>query len=490
MSLYLPEQKLGSRSSADSSSYKFMLKGRQTGAMHRGHAWIFRAESYDTMTAWCEDIKNLTEKTGEERNAFVRRHARSVSGGSHKPGSVSSDGVMDEDEADQVPFSANTSRVHQTAPKQDTPERPQPGGRFPSDLQVNRFLQAPLSPSSATSSGDRDAMITADSQPESSAPRGQSDLDERNAQGRIHNEVSPDAPVAIHDADKRQQDETVKRDLGQNHQPIHPQSYTPDAHRQHKNVKRDSGHDDQPVHTQCHRLDAQQHDVARRGLELSGPPVQSRGHSLEGLGVHSEDRQPMRDQRSESAVRTLPTEFIRRDSNYANWMASGKVGSGGTNAGTYGTEADRHHQQHNKPESHQQTSNTSNTPYTGEVAHSSTLVPTFIGELADTERSQNTHAVPTLQASQAENTSTVPNTMGNSALNTSTASYLQARAIPLNDSKTPGPNSPVAQQHQARVGADASEGAITVRPTMQSYNSIQTVSDLHVPGEFPPTPNL
>ncbi|SLM37125.1 Pleckstrin homology-like domain [Lasallia pustulata] len=72
MSLYLPEQKLGSRSGADSSSHKFMLKGRQTGPMHRGHAWVFRAESRDTMLAWFEDIKNLTEKTGEERNAFVR----------------------------------------------------------------------------------------------------------------------------------------------------------------------------------------------------------------------------------------------------------------------------------------------------------------------------------------------------------------------------------------------------------------------------------
>jgi hypothetical protein len=49
MSLYLPEQKLGSHSNEGSSSNKFMLKGRQTGSMHRGHSWVFRAESYDTM---------------------------------------------------------------------------------------------------------------------------------------------------------------------------------------------------------------------------------------------------------------------------------------------------------------------------------------------------------------------------------------------------------------------------------------------------------
>ncbi len=64
-----------------------MLKGRQTGSMHRGHTWVFRAESYDTMLAWYDDIKSLTETTTEERHAFVRRHARSVSTGSAVAGS-------------------------------------------------------------------------------------------------------------------------------------------------------------------------------------------------------------------------------------------------------------------------------------------------------------------------------------------------------------------------------------------------------------------
>ena len=153
MSLYLPEQKLGSRSTEGGSSNKFMLKGRQTGAMHRGHSWVFRAESYETMLAWFEDIKILTEKSPQERNAFVRRHARSVSGTSQKAGSISSDGIMDED--DDEPFSASASAVAASGPKQDVlSKRPQPGGRFPStDLIVNpeRGLQAPLSPSSGSS---------------------------------------------------------------------------------------------------------------------------------------------------------------------------------------------------------------------------------------------------------------------------------------------------------------------------------------------------
>ncbi|EGE00788.1 hypothetical protein TESG_08081 [Trichophyton tonsurans CBS 112818] len=90
MSLYLPEQKLGSHSTPESSSHKFMLKGRQTGSMHRGHAWVFRAESHETMLAWYDDIKALTEKTGAARDAFVRRHARSYSGASYRTASISS----------------------------------------------------------------------------------------------------------------------------------------------------------------------------------------------------------------------------------------------------------------------------------------------------------------------------------------------------------------------------------------------------------------
>ncbi|KAH3910700.1 hypothetical protein HBI56_189390 [Parastagonospora nodorum] len=148
MSLYLPDQKLGSRSQPGSSSHKFVIKGRQTGSMHRGHTWVFRAETYDTMLAWFDDIKALTETSGEERNAFVRRHAsvRSISAGSHH--SASSASGLEEDEADAIPYSANASLANQPIRQETT--RPSPGGRFPSDLNV-RSLQAPLSPSSGSS---------------------------------------------------------------------------------------------------------------------------------------------------------------------------------------------------------------------------------------------------------------------------------------------------------------------------------------------------
>jgi len=134
-----------------------MLKGRQTGSMHRGHSWVFRAESHDTMMAWYEDVRSLTEKSPQERNAFVRQHARSFSGTSQKAASVSSDGGLDEE--DEEPFSAATSAVVAQGPKQDVlTKRPQPGGRFPSDLQVDtqRGLHVPLSPSSGSSFGEND----------------------------------------------------------------------------------------------------------------------------------------------------------------------------------------------------------------------------------------------------------------------------------------------------------------------------------------------
>ena len=129
--------------------------------MHRGHSWVFRAETNDTMMAWYEDIESLISKTGEARNAFVRRHVRTVSGTSCQTTSASSDGVMDEDEADRTPYSPESVVLNQERP---TSQPRQPGGRFPSDVQIDRSLQAPLSPSSGESSGgERDLLAAAGS---------------------------------------------------------------------------------------------------------------------------------------------------------------------------------------------------------------------------------------------------------------------------------------------------------------------------------------
>ncbi|KAI0517716.1 hypothetical protein F5B22DRAFT_96124 [Xylaria bambusicola] len=148
MSLYLPEQKLGSHSTEGGSSSKFILKGRQTGTMHRGHTWVFRAESHDTMMAWYEDIKALTEKSPEEVSSFVRGHARTYSRSSQR--SVSSDGVVDEE--DDIPFSADPSVTVPSSRQDSFQGKSHTGGRFPSELQVNA-QRGLLVPSSPTSSG-------------------------------------------------------------------------------------------------------------------------------------------------------------------------------------------------------------------------------------------------------------------------------------------------------------------------------------------------
>ncbi|KAL1889925.1 phosphatidylinositol 4,5-bisphosphate-binding protein [Ceratocystis pirilliformis] len=65
MSLYLPDQTLGSHSASGGSNNKFILKGRQTGTLHRGHTWIFRAESYQDMLGWYKEIKGLLEPSAQ-----------------------------------------------------------------------------------------------------------------------------------------------------------------------------------------------------------------------------------------------------------------------------------------------------------------------------------------------------------------------------------------------------------------------------------------
>ncbi len=123
--------------------------------------------SQANLLAKYEDIKILTSQSPQDRQNFVRQHARSISGTSQKAGSVSSDGIVDEE--DEEPFSAQNSAVVAPGPKQDEPKRPQPGGRFPSQLTIDtlsqRGLQAPLSPSSGSSGfgdvQDRDVVAAA-----------------------------------------------------------------------------------------------------------------------------------------------------------------------------------------------------------------------------------------------------------------------------------------------------------------------------------------
>jgi len=61
----------------------------------------------------------------------------------------------EEDEADRTPYSSEAALMNVERP---TSQPRQPGGRFPSDVHIDRHLQVPLSPSSGESSGDRDLL--------------------------------------------------------------------------------------------------------------------------------------------------------------------------------------------------------------------------------------------------------------------------------------------------------------------------------------------
>ena len=436
MSLNLAEQKLGSHSSGDSSSHKFMLKGRQSGGMHRGHSWVFRAESYDTMLAWFEDIKNLTEKTGAERTAFIRRHARSVSGNSEKPGSVSSDGGMDEDEADQVPYSATASLTeHVPGREEKLPERPNPGGRFPSALSVGRNSQMPLEPSSPSSSDDRDTVAAAGALPGTSDPFGQP---KHQIQSR-ENEASPqEEPHPFHQRTVNQSPE-----------------YVGEAS---KSRQQDGPYP--PVSSSAQHSDMPERPKTPTGVEYSTAPVQSQGISSDGPGAvsYGSPQQPV------ARNRTIPSVPERHDSTYGDWMGPAAAGTGGAAIGAAGIAAYRQqkkqpHQDPKQPEPGPQT-----VPQPSELAAQTT---------------------PTVESTPAPLQNPVrrePSEVVASPISTlrGDPSFIQPHSSTVESPTT-------SSDPAAPLKALASE-TDTTRPKMpMSQGSVGTISDLHVPGEFPRT---
>ncbi|PSN62550.1 hypothetical protein BS50DRAFT_577456 [Corynespora cassiicola Philippines] len=393
MSLYLPDQKLGSHAQPGSSSHKFVLKGRQTGSMHRGHTWVFRAETYDTMLAWYEDIKNLTEKSGEERNAFVRRHARSLSQGSAR--SVSSDGGLEEDEADEVPYSANQSMTNE-AVREVPPQRPSPGGRFPSDLQIERNLQAPLSPSSGSSEIGHFDVTTAAGGLQSAYPYPA----ESNTHAPVQHPPQAQVPYANQDAyaqdfngaNSYQQPPPIQNQTSYfaNHPPPNP------------------AQNNYPNFTQA-------------------PYPRQQPYPVENTSVQ------------------------RHDSTYGDWMAPA---AGGVAAGALGTEAYRRHQM-NQEQNQQQPE---------ETGHAN------LNHQAVPERHPD-HTAPVAAATTSEelepdSLATTPSAEGKPFLG-------GAEAVSA------------AASSKAANGGPVSQDIAEAFPAVQRHNTDMSVSDLHVPGQYP-----
>ncbi|KAF3931679.1 hypothetical protein ABW19_dt0201158 [Dactylella cylindrospora] len=172
MSLYLPDCTMGSHTQLGASSHKFMVKGRQTGALHRGHSWVFRAETHEAMMGFYEDIKKLIELSGAERNAFVASHQKqnqqNQPDASPKEASSSSENGLENDEADEIPYSADRSALVGSEPSISEP-RPE-GGRFPSDIDIQRrrSLRSTTSGASDQSLNARTGIV----QPQESYPIG------------------------------------------------------------------------------------------------------------------------------------------------------------------------------------------------------------------------------------------------------------------------------------------------------------------------------
>lgn len=69
MSLSLSECSVAEHSKKGSSDDRFVLHAKQNGIIHRGHNWVFRADNYETMMAWFEDLKVFTTISSPQEKA-------------------------------------------------------------------------------------------------------------------------------------------------------------------------------------------------------------------------------------------------------------------------------------------------------------------------------------------------------------------------------------------------------------------------------------
>lgn len=513
MSLYLPEQKLGSHSTADSSSHKFMLKGRQTGGLHRGHGWVFRAETYETMMAWYEDIKNLTEKTGEERNAFVRRHARSVSGGSHKPGSISSDGALEEDEADDVPYSANASQFDQTLPQEKKLlERPQPGGRFPSDINIRRNLQVPLPPSSDTSSDDRDVVAAAGALPGSNVPfpvTEQQTHDKEqltDASGGLKKGPAPQQDASMPPGREEEHDKS-SIEQGLSHQPeataqgeehnrfpvqqiVEPQqeTYIPIARKQEYNnlpvqqgpnpdIARRSAVKDEKDPSQAYAR-SRPNVTAPYGAEYNQQPVQAHGITSEGSGgVAYGIYPPSKQSPDHPDRRRVSSQVIRPDSTYGEWMAPAAAGVGGVAAGIVGAETYQKREDEASP--------VPQSPIAQKTIFEPKQAPlTVVSNLLDEKVEQDMN-IDTMAFTDEMSPYASPREIEH--FGSSPRSPRQVDAMKAQSSSAATAHESFSFQPSEMTpstSAQTNEGQWS-RPAFPHHTSVSTISDLHIPGEYP-----
>lgn len=72
MSLSLNECSVSEHSKKGSSENKLVLHAKQNGIIHRGHNWVFKAESYEMMMLWFDNLKRFTNFTSsQEKSKYI-----------------------------------------------------------------------------------------------------------------------------------------------------------------------------------------------------------------------------------------------------------------------------------------------------------------------------------------------------------------------------------------------------------------------------------
>lgn len=69
ISLSLNDCTVAEHSKKGSSDFKFILHTKQNGIIHRGHNWVFRTDSYESMMDWFSTIKRLTSTSNPVEKA-------------------------------------------------------------------------------------------------------------------------------------------------------------------------------------------------------------------------------------------------------------------------------------------------------------------------------------------------------------------------------------------------------------------------------------
>ncbi|OAF99551.1 uncharacterized protein CC84DRAFT_1130312 [Paraphaeosphaeria sporulosa] len=476
MSLLLSDQKLGSHAQPNSSSYKFVIKGRQTGSMHRGHTWIFRAETYDTMLAWYDDINSLIDKTGDERNAFVTRHKRSMSTGSTR--SVSSDGGLEEDEADHVPFSAAQSVQNQGVAESERPSRPSPGGRFPSDLQVDRSLQA-RGPSSGSSSEVGLDLATAAGGPQMAHASYPNAYDDRTPYDAAY---GPGNPYEYH-PDNPQQQFQRETSYFANNAPETPGQGAANPPYPNQNASQSAI---QPVPYQPYQPST--------GAQTPVPQQQpQKQYPTFGQG------QPQ-----------IQTQRVV--SNYGDWMAPAAAGAGGLAAGAVGAEALHRHREAPDQENETNAALAGPTSTSAPQDYASHPASQLVSQHGNAALVGGAVPIPPrsghgLDDEGHEAFSGVSNpvmvtTEGQTSAVAREAVVGVAAPVVRTAERIPEPESSARDFPQATPGLVAAEegkhigsangevvgggsGEVNVVPGVRRQNTDFSVSDLHVPGEYP-----